>query len=107
MAYIRILVAILGIALIVVIAFDAFETIVLPRRVVRRVRVAKIFYRVSWAAWALIGRRLRAGNRREYYLSIYGPLSLLLLLIMWASCFILGFGMLGWGLSLPMQAPEK
>ncbi len=97
----------LGIICIVIIAFDAFETIVLPRRVVRKVRVAKIFYRVSWACWAMIGRKLHKGNRREYYLSIYGPLSLILLLFMWAALFILGFGMLSWGLSLPMQSPEK
>lgn len=107
MFYLRIIAAILGVICIVVIAFDAFETIVLPRRVVRRVRVAKIFYRVSWALWAMIGRKLHSGNRREYYLSIYGPLSLIMLLFMWAALFILGFGMLNWGLSLPMQSPEK
>ena len=99
--------AILGILCIIVIAFDAFETIVLPRRVVRRVRVAKIFYRVSWAGWSMLGRKLRPGNRREFYLSYYGPLSLILLLFLWAALFILGFALINWGLSLPMQAPEK
>ena len=98
MIYIRVIAAILGVICIVIIAFDAFETIVLPRRVVRKVRVAKIFYRVSWAAWALIGRKLHAGNRREYYLSIYGPLSLIALLFMWAALFIVGFAFLGLGL---------
>lgn len=105
--YLRIIAAILGVICIIVIAFDAFETIVLPRRVVRKVRVAKIFYRVTWATWALIGRKLRSGNRREYYLSIYGPLSLLALLFTWAALFIVGFALLAWGLNLPMQAPEK
>lgn len=103
----RIIVAILGVVAILITAFDAFETIVLPRRVVRRVRLAKIFYRVSWACWAIIGRRLHAGNRREYYLSIYGPLSLIILLFMWAALFIVGFASLDWGLNLPMQAPER
>lgn len=107
MGYLRDFAAIFGILSIVVTAFDAFETIVLPRRVVRRVRVAKIFYRVSWACWALIGRKLHSGNRREYYLSIYGPLSLIVLLFMWAALFIVGFALLNWGLNLPMQAPEK
>lgn len=107
MAYLRVGAAILGVICIIVIAFDTFETVVLPRRVVRKVRVAKIFYRVSWACWAIPGRRLRSGNRREYYLSIYGPLSLIALLFMWAALFILGFASLAWGLNLPMQAPEK
>lgn len=99
----KVVAAILGILCIFVVAFDAFETVVLPRRVVRRVRLAKIFYRVSWAAWSALGRKLRHGNRREYYLSYYGPLSLILLLVLWAALFICGFGLLGWGLSLPMH----
>lgn len=102
----RIVAAILGIFCIIIVAFDAFETIVLPRRVVRRVRLAKIFYRVSWAGWSALGRRLHAGNRREYYLSIYGPLSTILLLFMWAALFIIGFALLHWGLNSPMHAPE-
>lgn len=107
MAYMRVVASVLGVLCLIVIAFDAFETIVLPRRVVRRVRIAKIFYRVTWAGWAVVGRKIRAGNRREYYLSIYGPLSLIALLFMWAAMFILGFALLDWGSALPMQAPEK
>src|SRR6185312_10364613 len=93
MTYLRIIAAIFGVLFIIVTAFDTFETIILPRRVVRRVRVAKIFYRVSWACWAIIGRKLHAGNRREYYLSIYGPLSMIMLLFMWAALFIVGFAL--------------
>jgi hypothetical protein len=50
---------------------------------------------------------MRPGNRREYYLSFYGPLSLIALLVLWAALFICGFGLINWGLSLPMQAPGK
>lgn len=107
MQYLRTAAVILGVICIIVIAFDAFETMVLPRRVVRKVRVAKIFYRVSWAGWSMVGRKLRAGNRREYYLSVYGPLSLLLLLFMWAALFIVGFALMSWGLDLSVHAPEK
>ncbi|HEY1353828.1 MAG TPA: potassium channel family protein [Ktedonobacteraceae bacterium] len=94
-----------GMLSILIAAFDSFETVVLPRRVVRRVRLAKIFYRVSWAVWAWPGRKLRAGNRREYYLSFYGPLSLIALLVLWAALFICGFGLINWSLGLPMHAP--
>jgi hypothetical protein len=103
----KVIYIIIGILSIIIVAFDTFETIVLPRRVVRRVRLAKIFYRVSWAGWSVLGRRMGRGNRREYYLSFYGPLSLILLLVLWASLFIVGFALLNWGLSTPMQAPEK
>ena len=98
---------IFGIFCIGSICFDAFETIVLPRRVVRRVRLTKIFYRVSWALWAFIGRKMRRGPRREYYLSFYGPLSLILLLVLWAAIFITGFALIQWGMRDPMHAPES
>lgn len=103
----KVVVIVLGIILLFIVAMDAFETIILPRRVVRRVRMAKIFYRISWQGWSEIGRRMRHGARREYFLSFYGPLSLIFLLCMWASLFILAFAALGWGLDNPMHAPEK
>jgi hypothetical protein len=103
----KIVAVIAGILGIIIIAFDAFETIVLPRRVVRKVRVAKIFYRVSWALWSALGRKIHSGNRREYYLSVYGPLSLIVLLFLWAAIFIFAFALVNWGFSLPMQSPEK
>lgn len=99
----RIIPVILSILCIIVVAFDAFETVILPRRVVRRVRLAKIFYRLTWAGWSAVGRRMRAGNRREYYLSFYGPLSLILLLFLWAALFIVAFAILFWGLELPVR----
>src|SRR6266567_643477 len=43
----RILAVIFGIVLIVLVAQDAFETIVLPRRVTRRIRLARLFYRLT------------------------------------------------------------
>jgi ion channel len=52
-------------------------------------------------------RKLRAGNRREFYLSYYGPLSVILLLILWAAVLVFAYALLQWGLTLPMSAPEK
>jgi hypothetical protein len=49
---------------------------------------------------------MRPGKRREKYLSYYGPLSLLLLLSVWASSLIVGFAMLQWALGSEMSAPE-
>jgi Ion channel len=103
----RILAIIFGIVLIVLVAQDAFETIVLPRRVTRRIRLAKLFYRVIQTAWRSGGHFLRAGARRDSYLSYLGPLSLLALFVFWAVLFVFGFGLLLWGLAPPLNAPEK
>jgi hypothetical protein len=86
-----------AVLLIFIVLLDAFETVVLPRRVNRRLRLARLFYRSTWIPWSRLAQRL-PGNRREDYLSFYGPLSLILLLGLWAALLILGFGLLHWGL---------
>jgi hypothetical protein len=91
---VAILMGILGVFLIAVIMWDAFEVIVLPRRVTRRLRLTRLFYRATWLTWLAAVRRLAAGKRRETYLSFYGPLSLILLLTVWATGMIVGFAML-------------
>lgn len=99
-----ILAGISGLLLIAVIMWDAFEVVVLPRRVTRRLRLARLFYRAAWKTWSAIGRRLASSKRRETYLSFFGPLSLILLLTMWAAGMILGFALvqaaLGSGLNV-------
>jgi len=103
----RILAVIFGIVLIVLVAQDAFETIVLPRRVTRRIRLARLFYRVIQTPWRAAGHFMRAGARRDAFLGYWGPLSLLALIMFWGVLFVFGFGLLLWGLALPLNAPEK
>ena len=85
-----------GIALLGVILWDAFETIVLPRRVTRRYRLTGAFYRYTGTPWLWMARRIRSGKRREGFLSVFGPLSVLALFGVWAGGLILGFGMVQW-----------
>ena len=73
----RILAVIFGIVLILLVAQDAFETIVLPRRVSRRIRLARLFYRTIQAGWRSLGQVLRPSAGRETFLGYLGPLSLL------------------------------
>jgi hypothetical protein len=83
---------ILGLALLAVILWDVFETIILPRRVTRRFRLARLFYRWSWRPWRAIACLLQGKNNlRESFLGYYGPLSLLLLFVVWAVALIIGF----------------
>ena len=86
--------AILGLALVAVVLWDVFETIILPRRVTRRVRLARVFYRWTWRPWRFITCFIRKKNRRESFLSYYGPLSLLGLFCVWAASLIVAFAVL-------------
>ena len=103
----RILAVIFGIVLILLVAQDAFETIILPRRVARRFRLVRLITFVIQLGWKSLGYVTRAGARRESILSYLGPLSLLALFGFWAVLFVFGFALLLWGLALPLNAPDK
>jgi hypothetical protein len=89
-----ILSAALGLLLILATLWEAFETIVLPRRVTRRFRFTRLFYRSTWLPWRAAARRIASSRRREGFLSVYGPLSLLAIFTLWAILLIVGFGLL-------------
>jgi hypothetical protein len=95
---IRILVGITGVALILVVLWEGFETMMLPRRVVRRVRLTWIFYRNTWIPWSRIAGSVCSGRRLESLLGVYGPLSLLFLIFLWVAVIIAGFGLVHWAL---------
>ncbi len=86
--------AVLGVLFIVITLGDAFETIVFPRRVTRRVRLARVFFRCTWRFWSASVRSLASGRRQETLLSFYGPFSLLILLAIWATGLVVGFALL-------------
>jgi hypothetical protein len=83
-----------GAALVLAILFEAFEALVSPRRVSRRVRFSRYYYRTGWRAWRTIADLLPPGPRRETLLSVFGPLSLLGLFALWGAGLIVGFGLL-------------
>ena len=74
------LIAAASVLLILLVLFDAFETILLPRRVTRHFRFAPSFFVYSWGPWAAAARSIRVDKRRNTFLSWFGPLSVLVLL---------------------------
>jgi len=86
-----------GSVLILAVLLDAFEAVVLPRRVERRFRITTWFYRGVGVPWFKLARYVRSSSRRENFLAYFGPLSLILLLILWALALILGFALLQYG----------
>ncbi|HMF74962.1 MAG TPA: potassium channel family protein [Bryobacteraceae bacterium] len=83
---------------IVAIFHDAFEVMLLPRRVKSKTRIVYYFFRGRWALWSAAGRRFRSVDRGHNFLGLYGPLSLVVLLIVWAIGLISAFGSIYWAL---------
>lgn len=93
----HILAAIAGIFIIVSVLLDAFETIVLPRRVQRTFRLTSWFYRNTWIPWKKVAAHIRSNSWRESFLGYFGPFSLILLLVFWAIGLIFGFALMQFG----------
>jgi hypothetical protein len=99
-----------GVTIILVILADGFEAMVLPRRVTRQWRPARLFYRSAWRFWRMLALRLRPGRYRENLLSVFGPLSMLILLISWVTALVIAFGLIHYGLQtslLPDHLPAS
>lgn len=88
---------IFGIAVVLVVLWETFETLVLPRRVTRHFRTTRLFYRKTWNPYSAVVSRIRNRKRRDTLMSYYGPLSLLLLLAFWALALIFGFALIDYG----------
>jgi len=86
-----------GVAIIIFVLVDAFETALLPRRVQRHFRLTTWFYRFSWLPYVKLAHCIRTPSRRETMLGYFGPLSLLALLVLWACGLVLAFALLEYG----------
>jgi hypothetical protein len=87
-----------GALIIITVLLDAFETIVLPRRVRRQhFRITSWFYPLTWVPVAKFASRVKSAARRETILGYFGPLSMIALLGIWACGLILGFTFVQWG----------
>jgi hypothetical protein len=84
------------------ILWDAFEVMVLPRRVTHPYRFARLFFRSTWKVWRALAQVVPAGPRRESLYSVYGPLSLLSLVGVWLAGLVFGFALLHWSLATPL-----
>jgi hypothetical protein len=103
----RIISAIFGVLLIMIILWDAFETVILPRRVTRRIRLTSLFYNSIWMPFSYLVQRISNKRKGEKYLSLFGPLSLLMLLGIWAFGLIFGYALLLLAANAKVSANES
>jgi len=89
---------ILGVIILWMVLLDAFETVVLPRRVLRNFRLTAYFYRRTWVPWRRIAALIKKPSRQQNFLGYFGPLTLILLLGVWAIGLIFGFALIQYGI---------
>lgn len=87
-----------GVAIIFAVLLDAFESVVLPRRVRRQhFRITSWFYRYTWVPYGRLASKIQSQGRRENMLGYFGPLSMIALLVLWACGLIFAFALLQYG----------
>jgi len=101
------MIALGSIVLILLVLIETFETMLLPRRVRRQLRFTRMFYVYSWDPWAAMARRVRSDKRRNTLLGLFGPLSILVLIAVWAVALIMGFALLHWAIGTPLGGQDR
>ena len=96
-----------GAIVVVVILMDIAQSIVVPRRVPRWSRPTSFAVVFLWLLWRGIGIRLRSRELRETFLASFGPLAVILLLLVWAISLVLGYGLILEALRLQIRPPPE
>jgi len=94
-----------GAALVALVLYDVFQSVVVPRYTTRALRLAPAFLDGFWDCWRWLGRRMKPGEQREDFLGAFAPLSILLTLILWTLALILGYGLVLHGLQDQVRPP--
>jgi hypothetical protein len=87
-----------GAAIIAIIFFDIFQTVIVPRPTGWRYRPSAWLSRSSWRGWSRFAFRFVGGSAREDFLGAFAPFMLVTLLIFWIALLIVGYGLIFFGL---------
>ena len=93
-----------GIFIWCAVMWDGFATIVLPRTVAPTRRLSGWYFRGTWCVWLAVARKIRHPELILSFVAVYGPLSVVLLLTVWASLIIVAFALIHQSLWLPLPS---
>ncbi|MGH7761735.1 MAG: ion channel [Candidatus Dormibacteraceae bacterium] len=91
--------SVVGLVLILIVFYDLFQTVVLPRPAVNRVQLARRLVRPMWLVWRWVSQRSSRIDRSESRLAAFAPIALISLFVEWAMALVLGYALLIDGLA--------
>jgi Ion channel len=96
-----------GAILILTVVNDVFQSVIVPRAVGKRFRISFLVYRGSWMLWPRLASLFSGAKEeaREDFLALYAPFTLVVLLIVWTACAMLGYALLCWAFPLGFTPP--
>lgn len=94
---------IVGLALLLAVFSDLFQTVILPRPAVRKFGLVRRLLRLLWYGWRWIGNRINLQSRRESWLAYFAPLAVLLMFAIWGAALVLAYGLLVEGVGIEVH----
>jgi Ion channel len=88
-----------GLVLILIVFYDLFQSVILPRPAVNKVQLARSLVRPTWLMWRWVSQRSSRIDRSEGRLAAFAPVALLMLFVVWAAAAVLGYGLIINGLA--------
>jgi hypothetical protein len=85
---------VVGVALVLVVFYDLFQSVVLPRPAINKLATVRYLLRGIWRGWRWVGDRMSSIPRRERWLATYGPISVLYTFTVWALALVVGYGLI-------------
>lgn len=89
---------VVGVLLVALNLIDVFRSVILPRAASIRFRLSARMVRVTWPIWRRVALQIDDADAREDFLGSYAPLALVGFLGLWGVGFILGYGLIFYGL---------
>ena len=90
----RVLEALAGAAVVLVVLRDVFQSVVTPRPVGGRWRLSRFLPLGLWRPWRWAALRLPTVRAREGVLGSFGPMAVLIALVTWVALLVIGYGLL-------------
>jgi hypothetical protein len=84
----------LGGIIVVSTGVDIFQSVVVPRPTRGSLRLAPFLLDGMWPLWKWIALRFPSAKHRAAFLGYYAPLTVVILLLVWAIALIFGYGLL-------------
>src|SRR5436305_6463804 len=83
-----------GLALLLIVLYDIFQSIVLPRPAINKLATVRYLVRGLYWIWRWAGNRMESIPRRERWLATYGPVGVLVIFVAWGLALVLAYGLI-------------
>jgi Ion channel len=97
--------AVAGVALVLAVFYDLFQSVVLPRPAINKFALVRYLFRAVWRTWRWVGSRMSRLARREAWLASFAPVGVALNFTVWGLALVLGYGLIIDGLRGAMRPP--